>query len=402
MPQFRYRARDREGKVVQGTIDSASEAIVASKILEMGYYPVEIKSVERGTGRKFWSPGRKVPVSEIVVFYRQLATMHDAGLPLIYSLVTLAEGTNNRHFRDVINAIRAEVEGGETFSGALETHADVFDEVGVNMIRVGEASGNLSEVLERLAEYGEKAAELKSRVRNALAYPLVLTVVAVGVVVFSLIVVMPRFASIFARLKAPLPLPTKILMAISDIVNNQGWTLLAGLVVFLVLFRVLINTNRGRWLWDGFLFRIPVFGQLRLKNLTARFARNFGTLIESGVDILYSFEVCERTLGSVRLSTALVTTREGVREGESIAPVLEEQEAFPPLLPRMIGVGEETGRLGQMLYRVAGYYELELEVAIKRLTTLLEPVLVVIMACVVAFVAAATLLPLFNMIKYMR
>ncbi|MEE8319086.1 MAG: type II secretion system F family protein, partial [bacterium] len=168
MPQFRYRARDREGKVVQGTIDSASEAVVAGKILDMGYYPVEIKSVERGTGRKLWSPGRRIPVSEIVVFYRQLATMHDAGLPLIYSLVTLADGTTNRHFRDVVNAIRAEVEGGETFSGALETHADVFDEVGVNMIRVGETSGNLSEVLERLAEYGERAAELRSRVKNAL------------------------------------------------------------------------------------------------------------------------------------------------------------------------------------------------------------------------------------------
>jgi type IV pilus assembly protein PilC len=402
MPQFRYRARDREGKVVQGTIDSASEAVVATKILEMGYYPVEIKSVERGTGRKLWSPGRRVPVSEIVVFYRQLATMHDAGLPLIYSLVTLADGTTNRHFRDVVNAIRADVEGGETFSGALETHADVFDEVGVNMIRVGETSGNLSEVLERLAEYGERAAELRSRVKNALAYPLVLSVVATGVVGFSLVVVMPRFASIFTRLKAPLPLPTKMLMALSDVVKHQGWTILAGLVVLLVLFRLLINTKRGRWVWDGFLFRIPVFGELRLKNLTARFARNFGTLIESGVDILYAFEVCERTLGSVRLTSAIETTRERVREGESIAPVLEEQKVFPPLLTRMIGVGEETGRLGQLLYRVAGYYELELEVAVKRLTTLLEPMLVVVMAGVVAFIAAATLLPLFNMVKYMR
>ncbi len=402
MPQFRYRARDREGKVVQGTIDSASEAVVATKILEMGYYPVEIKSVERGTGRKFWSPGRRIPVSEIVVFYRQLATMHDAGLPLIYSLVTLADGTTNRHFRDVVNAIRADVEGGETFSGALEIHADVFDEVGVNMIRVGETSGNLSEVLERLAEYGERAAELRSRVKNALAYPLVLSVVATGVVGFSLVVVMPRFASIFTRLKAPLPLPTKMLMALSDVVKHQGWTILAGLVVLLVLFRLLINTNRGRWVWDGFLFRIPVFGELRLKNLTARFARNFGTLIESGVDILYAFEVCERTLGSVRFSRALEITRERVREGESIAPVLEEQKVFPPLLTRMIGVGEETGRLGQLLYRVAGYYELEVEVAVKRLTTLLEPMLVVVMAGVVAFIAAATLLPLFNMVKYMR
>lgn len=402
MPQFRYRARDREGNVVQGNIESPSEAIVASKILEMGYYPVEINSMDRAGLSKTWLPGRSIPVSEIVVFYRQLATMNDAGLPLIYSLVTLADGTANRNFREVISDIRAQIEGGETFSGALLAHPDVFDEVGVNMIRVGETSGNLSNILERLADYGEKSAELKARVRNALAYPLVLAVVAMAVVIFSLTVVMPRFAAIFARFKAPLPLPTKVLMGISGVINREGWIILTGLFVLIVLFRVLINSKKGEWVWDGFLFRVPVFGQLRLKNLTARFARNFGTLLESGVDILYAFEVCERTLGSVRLAKALANTRRSVREGDSIAPVLEEQKIFPPLLTRMIGVGEETGRLGQLLYRVAGYYELELEVTVKRLTTLLEPMLVVVMAGVVAFVAAATLLPLFNMVKYMR
>ncbi len=402
MPQFRYRARDREGNVVQGNIESPSEAIVASKILEMGYYPVEINSLEGGRSPKTWLPGRRIPVSEIVVFYRQLATMNDAGLPLIYSLVTLADGTTNRQFSEVISDIRAQIEGGETFSGAISAHPDVFDEVGVNMIRVGETSGNLSNVLERLADYGEKSAELKSRVRNALAYPVVLSVVALGVVIFSLTVVMPRFASIFTRLKAPLPLPTKILMGMSGIINRHGWMILLTLFLLILLLRVLVNTRKGRWVWDGFLFRVPVLGQLRLKNLTARFARNFGTLLESGVDILYSFEVCERTLASVRLAKALAVTRQSVREGESIAPVLEEQKIFPPLLTRMIGVGEETGRLGQLLERVAGYYELELEVTVKRLTTLLEPMMVVVMAGVVAFVAAATLLPLFNMVKYMR
>ena len=401
MPNFRYRARDGDGNLIQGTLESSSESAVAARISDMGYHPVDISQVG-GHGGFLKPRARKVPIGEVVIFYRQMATMNDAGLPLIYSLNTLAEGTVNRRFRQVVESVRMSVESGETLSDAIARHPGAFDEVAINMIRVGEASGNLSEVLERLAEFGERTAEIRSRVKNAMAYPIVLSILALGVVVFSLVVVMPRFARIFEKMNAPLPLPTRILMSVSSVVRNQWWLLLGAIVLAAVIFRLFLKTGRGSWAWDGFLFRLPVFGPLRLKNLSARFSRNMGTLIESGVDILFSFEVCERTLTSVRLEKALRITRDSVREGESIAPVLEAQHVFPPLLHRMIAVGEETGRLGQMLFRLAGYYHLEVEMTIKRLTTLLEPFMIIIMAAVVAFVAGATLLPLFNIIKYMH
>ena len=401
MPNFMYRARDDEGKLVQGTLESSSESAVAARISDMGYHPVDISRVRVRRGI-FKQRRVKVPVAEVVIFYRQMATMNDAGLSIIYSLNTLAEGAGNRRFRQVIESVRMAVEGGETLSDAIAAHPGVFDEVAINMIRVGETSGNLSEVLERLAEYGERSAEIRSRVKNAMAYPVVLSVLALGVVIFSLVVVMPRFAAIFAKMNAPLPLPTRMLMSASSVVRHQGWLILGIIILAGVIFRLFLRTDGGRWAWDGFLFRLPVFGPLRLKNLSARFSRNMGTLIESGVDILFSFEVCERTLKSVRLEKALRATRDSVREGESIAPVLEMQHVFPPLIHRMIAVGEETGRLGQMLFRLAGYYDLEVEMTIKRLTTLLEPFMIIIMAAVVAFVAGATLLPLFNLVKYMH
>lgn len=401
MPDFKYKARGKDGQPVQGVLSSGSRSQVARKITEMGYYPVEISQVRQRAGllpKWRW----KIPVSEVVVFFRQLATMQEAGLPVVYSLNTLAEGTRHGRFRQIVDAVRNDIEGGESLSSAMGQHPEAFNEVAVNMVRVGEASGNLAGILERLADYGERSEELRSRVRNAMVYPIILSVTAVGVVAFSLIFVLPRFAAIFAKMKVPLPLPTRIIMWISQLVVDEGILLLAALVMAAFIFRILIHTDRGKWIWDGWLFRFPVFGKVRLKNLTARFARNLGTLVESGVDILFSFEVSERTLPSVRLERALRVTRENVREGESIAPVLESQGVFPPLVPRMIGVGEETGRLGAMLERLAVYYELEVEMAVKRLTTLLQPFLIIVMAGIVAFVAAATLLPLFNMIKHIR
>ena len=283
MPNFRYRARDDGGKLIQGTLESSSETAVAARISDMGYHPVDISPVSGHRGF-LKQRGRKVPIAEVVVFYRQMATMNDAGLPLIYSLNTLAEGTGNRRFRQVVESVRMGVEGGETLSDSIARHPGVFDEVAINMIRVGESSGNLSEVLERLAEYGERSAEVRARVKNAMAYPIVLSVLALGVVIFSLVVVMPRFASIFKRMNAPLPLPTRMLMSASSVVRHQGWLILGIIILAIVIFRLLLRTDRGRWAWDGFLFRIPVFGPLRMKNLSARFSRNMGTLIDSGVE----------------------------------------------------------------------------------------------------------------------
>jgi type IV pilus assembly protein PilC len=400
VPDYSYRARDRAGAVTRGRIAAVSETAVARRLEEMGFFPVEIRE-ERGARARIGGRGR-VPASEIVVFLRQLGTMYAAGLPFTYSLATLAGSTRHRRLRSVMEAVRADVEGGGTFSDGLARHPDVFDEITINMVKVGETTGNLAEILERLAEYGERSAEMRSRVRNAMAYPLILSAVALGVVTFAMVVVMPRFAAIFGKIKAPLPWPTKVLMGASAFVTGWWWLILLVLLVGGAALRLFLRTPAGRWWWDGLLFRLPVIGPLRLQNLSARFARNMGTLVESGVDILYSFEVVAQTLGSVRLARALLTTRTSVREGESIAPVLEKQGVFPALVPRMVAVGEETGKLGQMLERVAKFYELEVEMGVKRLTTLLEPAMIVVMGGMVAFVAAATLLPLFNMVKYVR
>jgi type IV pilus assembly protein PilC len=401
VPDFSYRARNRMGQTHRGRVTASSEAAVARRLEEMGFFPVEIHPAPAVFTRPVWDRPR-IPVSEIVVFHRQLAAMYAAGLPFTYSLATLAEGTANRALRRIIEAVRSEVEGGGTFSDALSRHPDVFDEITVNMVRVGETTGHLAEILERLADYGEKSAETRSRVKNALAYPVILSAVALGVVVFAMVVVMPRFAAIFTKIKAPLPWPTKVLMAGSYAATRHGWLALALLAMAGIAFYIFLRTAAGRWWWDGVRFRLPLLGPLRVKNLSARFARNLGTLVESGVDILYSFEVCAQTLGSVRMERALLATRESVREGESISPMLERQKVFPPLLPRMVAVGEETGKLGEMLARVAKYYELEVEMTVKRLTALLEPLMILLMGGVVAFVAAATLLPLFNMVKYVR
>ena len=394
MSVFEYNAKDNNGRAVAGVIDAASETEAAEALHRKELFVISLRPAKhRISGAK----DKRIKSDDLVIFSRQLATMIDAGIPLVQALAILGEQIENLSFRKIIGNVRHDIEAGVSFCDALAKHPAIFSELYINMARAGEASGMLNEVLDRLASYLEKTASLTRKIRSSLVYPIVVVTMAILITTLLLIKVVPTFKGIFEALGGQLPLPTRILIGVSDILRKY-FLLVAGVAVILgSLFKRYISTEKGRYNFDVQKLRLPVVGILFKKVALAKFARTFATLVKSGVAALNALEIVAKTAGNKEVEQVVLATRDSVRDGETISKPLSKSTVFPPMVCRMIGVGEQTGQLEKMLSKIADFYDEQVDAAVAGLTSMIEPLVIVFLGTVVGGIVVAMFLPMFNM-----
>jgi type IV pilus assembly protein PilC len=397
MPAYIWKGVNRKGKKKKGEIEAESENYVRLTLRRQGIEPTKIKPKPKDLFEnvKFLQP--RVTEKDIVVMTRQFATMIDAGLPLVQCLEILYSQQDNRTFKRILKEIKEDVEEGSTFADALKQHPEVFDDLFVNLVAAGEIGGILDIILNRLAAYIEKASKLKKRVKGAMTYPIVVMLIAVLVVAVILIFVIPVFQSMFADFGKALPVPTQIVVAMSNFVKNNILYMIVALVLFVFAFRRFYRTERGRALVDRLVLKAPVFGMLIRKVAVAKFTRTLGTMISSGVPILDSLEIVAATAGNKTIEEAIRETRQSISEGRTIAEPLADSEVFPSMVVQMISVGEATGALDTMLGKIADFYDDEVDAAVDALTAMLEPFMMVFLGGTIGGLVVSMYLPIFQM-----
>ena len=398
MPSYIWKGKNVAGQAQSGVVTVDSRDQVLSFLRKQRITVVSVQ--EKPKDIKFRLPGRKgVSTRELAVFTRQFATMIDSGLPLVQCLEILGKQASNEYFKKVIEEVTADVEAGSTLSESLARHSNPFDNLFVHMVNAGEAGGILDTILARLATYIEKSDSLKRKVKSALTYPAVVLLVASGVTIFMLTAIIPTFANLFKDFGAELPLPTKIVMGMSNFLRSTWWLLILIAVGLAFLFKRYYATNGGRHRIDAMTLRVPVLGDVLKKASVARFTRTLGTLVSSGVPILKGLEITAETAGNVILSDAIKETRSSIGQGETISGPLSKCDVFPPMVVQMIAVGEETGALDAMLSKIADFYDDEVDTAVATLTSVIEPVLIVIMGVIVGGMVIAMYMPMFEMVR---
>jgi type IV pilus assembly protein PilC len=425
MPQFQFTAADAKGEQMSGTVESTSEADAIQQLRSQGYYPLQVVEVGKGklaakkAAKKGKAAGPKKAKSStggrikpkiLMIFTRQLATLIDSGLPLLRGLTVLAKQEPNPVLRGTIGALADSVQGGSTFSEALAQHPRIFNKLYVNMVKAGELGGVLEVVLVRLAEYQEKAHKLKNKIVSAMVYPIIVMFIAVAILVFLMLFIVPKFETMFAEMgnDAELPMISQIVFGTSKfflkptiwIIPNIVWVfLLITLIGFLM--SLWGKTKKGRRFIDSMKLKLPIFGDIQRKSAIARFSRTLGTLVTSGVPILQALNITRDTAGNVVVSDAIEKVHEAVKEGESIVSPMQTSSVFPSMVISMVDVGEETGQLPEMLLKVADVYDDEVDNAVTALTSILEPIMIVVLALVVGAVVFALFLPLIKIISEM-
>jgi len=400
MATFAYSGRTRQGQTVSGeriaeTMDGAVAALRREQILVTQISPVKEAAAEAAAK----PGGKKVKSKSLAVFTRQFSVMIDAGLPLVQCLEILGTQEEDKGFSSVILATRGDVEGGASLADAMKKHPKTFDPLFTNMIAAGEAGGILDTILKRLATYIEKAVKLKSQVQSAMIYPIAVIVIAALVVGVILWKVIPTFANLFAGLGAELPLPTRIVIALSNGLVRFMPFILVGIGAFVFAFRSYYASPNGRRVIDAVVLKLPVLGSLMRKIAVSRFCRTLSTLLASGVSILEALDITARTAGNAIIEEAIQTTRKSIERGETIAQPLRETNVFPSMVVQMISVGEATGALDTMLSKIADFYEEEVDVAVAGLLTLLEPIMIFFLGTVVGGIVIAMYLPIFDLIS---
>jgi type IV pilus assembly protein PilC len=396
MPVYKWEGKTAKGIVKKGEMEAPNEAAIRIHLRQQNIIPTKVGS--KGKEIKISLPfGKKVNQRSIAVFTRQLATMIDAGLPLVQSLEILSAQQEGKIFKNILREIREDVEGGSTFAGALKKHPTTFNELYTNLVVAGEEGGILDNILTRLANYIEKSEALKKKVKSALVYPATIVGVAIIVVMILMIFVIPVFETMFKSAGQNLPLPTLIVLTISKLIKKYVIILIPALMLLFYLGKKYYQTQNGRALFDRLLLKLPVFGPLFRKIAVARFSRTLGTLVSSGVPILDGLTIVSRTSGNKTIETAILSARASIREGETIAEPLNRSKIFPPMVIQMISVGESTGALDSMLSKIADFYEEEVDIAVANLTSLLEPFLMIFLGVVIGGVVISMYLPIFNM-----
>lgn len=396
MPIFKWEGKALKGQSKKGEVEAPDEAGVRIYLRQQNIIPTKI--VSKGKEIKFALPFKqKVKQRSIAIFTRQLATMIDAGLPLVQSLEILSSQQDQKLFKNIIREIREDVEGGSTFAAALKKHPGTFDDLYTNLVVAGEEGGILDTILLRLAGYIEKAEALKKKVKSALVYPAAIVSVAVIVVMILMIFVIPVFETMFSSAGQTLPLPTLIVLTMSKLIKKYVVIIIPLCILVFFLLRKYHQTENGKAVIDSLLLKMPVFGPLFKKIAVARFSRTLGTLVSSGVPILDGLTIVSKTSGNKTIETAILNARASIREGETIADPLGRSAIFPPMVIQMISVGESTGALDSMLSKIADFYEEEVDVAVGNLTSLLEPLLMVFLGVVIGGVVISMYLPIFQM-----
>ena len=400
MATFTYRAATRQGDILQDQMDGTDTMAVAAELRQQGLLVIDIK--EQSVAQKdILEPFKKVKLGDLVIFTRQFATMINAGLPIVRALYILSEQTENPKLKDVVVLVRKDVEAGLALSEALDKHPKVFNRLYVEMVRAGEIGGILDEVLLRVADQLEGDQELRRKVKSAMTYPTIVLIIAVLAASFMLIFIVPIFARMFEDLGGTLPLPTRVAMGISDILTSIFGVIIYGALIAAVFgFLRWKNTENGRKVWGRASLRIPAkIGDVIQKVALARFARTLGTLSAAGVPILQAIEITAVSSGNWVMENALLKSRDAIREGIPIYKPLEDEPIFPPMVTRMIAVGEETGDIDGMLGKIADFYESEVDATVKALTSIIEPLMIVVVGGIVGGIIIAMYLPMFKIFE---
>jgi type IV pilus assembly protein PilC len=394
-PVWKWEARTRGGEVRSGEMEAADDVAVKSRLSQMGLEPVKVKRKPREFNLRI--PGlARVTTKDILVFTRQFSVMIDAGLPLVQGLEIISTQADNPEFRRVLMDVKSQVESGKTFADALGTHPEAFDELFVQLVHAGETGGILDTILQRLGAYIEKNEKLKRRVKGAMVYPSIVLVVAVVVTVVLLMFVTPTFEKMFKDFGGAMPGPTQFLIDVSHFMTNYWYILFGAPVALFLLWKAWVRTPRGRDLWDAFVLKLPVFGPLVRKISVARFTRTLGTMLSSGVPILEALNIVAKSAGNKQVEKAILLVRRRIEEGKNMAGPLAETKVFPPMVVQMIGVGEATGAMDQMLNKIADFYDDEVDVAVAALTSMIEPLMMVFLGGVVGGFLIAMYLPIFS------
>src|SRR6266446_2210338 len=395
MPSFVYVARETaSGREIRNSVEATSEQAAIAALLNRNLLVV---SIQEKIGKKGRTSGGRVALADLVIFTRQLATMVDAGLAMVQSLQGLAEQTTNKVMRDVIKDVCTRVEGGDSFSEALQKHPKVFDRLYVCMVAAGEKGGLLAEILARLAVYLENAARLRKKVKAAMMYPTVVSVVAILITIFLLVKVVPVFGEIFQSFGAKLPTPTEYLINVSSFVKSWIILILLAMGGSVYGWLYFIKTKMGREFWDAKRIKLPIFGVIAHKICLARFTRTLASLIRSGVPILEVLQIVSQTVGNVVMEKAIKTAALDIERGESISGALGKHPVFPSMIIRMITAGEQTGKIDTMLERISDFLDEEIETTLSGLTALIEPILIVFLGVVIGGMVICMFLPIFKM-----
>jgi type IV pilus assembly protein PilC len=384
--------------MVTGQMEASTPQALAAQLREQRIMATSVREKPEPVRLRIPGFGGKVKDKDLTVFTRQIATMINAGLPLVQSLEVLASQHPNKQFKRILTKIREDVEGGSTFAASIKRHPAVFTSLYMSMVEAGEAGGFLDTVLNRLAGYIEKTMALRRKVKGAMIYPATIITVAVAVVIFLLIFVIPTFKTLFEGFGAALPLPTRIVLELSRLVRTHVVTVLGAFVGTVFALRFYYRTEKGKKVIDSLLLRLPIIGQLIRKVSVAKFTRTLGTLVSSGVPILDGLNITARVAGNKVVEEAILKTRSSIAEGKTIADPLGASGIFPPMVVQMISVGEQTGALDAMLAKIADFYDAEVDQAVSNLTTLLEPIMIVFLGVVVGGVIIAMYLPIFKLV----
>lgn len=424
MANFQYAALDAKGEQTTGVVSAGTEAEAIAQLRAQGLYPTQIQEEGKGKkGHKTVAPlkrnakarekaskknlGGRIKPKNLMIFTRQLATLIDSGLPLLRSLTVLEKQEPNVVLRATVSALAENVQGGSTFSESLAQHPKIFNKLYVNMVKAGELGGVLEIVLNRLAEYQEKAQKLKNKIVSAMVYPVIVMFIAVAILVFLMIFIVPKFKEMFAGTGSDLPLISQIVFGMSEFMLSRPYVVPNVVFIFIVvgvgivLFNVWGRTTGGRNIIDNMKLKMPILGDIQRKSAVSRFSRTLGTLVTSGVPILQALNITRDTAGNVVISRAIEKVHEAVKEGETIVTPLQASGVFPNMVISMVDVGEETGQLPEMLLKVADVYDDEVDNAVTALTSILEPIMIVILALIVGSVVFALFLPLIKMISTM-
>ena len=407
MPRFVYQARDKNGKLVDGNLESLSHEQVVSKLQGMGLFPLSISENGRTAGTSIVdkivrkpqsriSFGGRIKSKDITNFTRQLSDLLSAGLTLTNALGVLVNQTENAKLKEIIRSVRNDVQGGGTLADALGRHPKVFTKLFVSMIRAGEIGGLLESVLLRLADFQEKEDELKGKILSAMAYPIVMIVVGTGAIILLMTYVIPKFVTMFNEMEVALPLPTQILILMSNFMRDYWWIILsAGIFIGISINRI-FKTTEGKRLFHRWQLRLPVLGDLIMKREIARFARTFGELLKNGVNILQALQISSETMNNSIIADEIGKIRTNISEGERLSDPLKNSVIFPPVVVNMIAVGEEAGHLENVLTKIAVSFENEVDRSVKAFTSLFEPAIILMMGVLVGFIAISMLLPVFT------
>ena len=402
---YEYKVRDRGGNLKTGKIDAETEAQVASRLKQMGFAPITITAANQGMQKEITIPGlgrKKVKLKELAIFARQFATMINSGLSLLRALNILVDQTESKELARVLGEVRNDIESGNSLSGAMVKHPDTFPPLMINMTKAGEVGGFLDKVLLQIAENYEADVKLRGKIKAAMTYPVVVFIIAILACIGMLLFIVPVFAKLFAGFDAPLPAPTRFLVFLSGIMKFAVPLGAVGLVVFSMTWPKVKRKPQVRNAIDPLKLKLPVFGILARKISLARFARNLGTMMQSGVPILQSLDIVAQTTGNVVLERALHAVQDSVRQGESLAGPLKDHPVFPPMVVQMMSVGEDTGALDAMLHKIAEFYDQEVEATTEALTALIEPLMIVTVGAIIGSMIVALYMPIFSLMNVIK